>query len=140
VPRTLPQLLARRVVIRRHCLGSALVARKASEADVIVQDLECFCETGVRVGCVVSSSLDPEPPGVVVVLSSALATTQESEHAASRQSIFVAVGFDCIFQLGWPVEQSHGAGLGGKESVRGCWSTMYLLDWSVEGFVAPEVS
>jgi hypothetical protein len=92
VPRTLPQLLARRVVIVRDCLGSVLVARKACEADVVVQDLECFCEAGVRVWCVVGRSVGFEPLGVVVVLFSAFAITQKSEGAAGRYGVFAAVG------------------------------------------------
>jgi hypothetical protein len=81
---TVPQLLARRAIIGRNCLGPMLVVQKTSEADAFGQGLEWFCEVSAQVRCVVSRSVDPETPCVIVMLFFALPVRQELEDAAGR--------------------------------------------------------
>ena len=69
---TLPQLLARRGVIGRDCLGPALAARKASEADVFGQ----------------------ESQDLLVMFFFALPVEQELKDAVSWQSMVAEMVFD----------------------------------------------
>ena len=61
-------MLVRFAIRGRDILVPFFDAREAREPEVFVDDLDCFCESGVRVRAGVGCSVDSEAPGVVATV------------------------------------------------------------------------